>query len=128
MGARLLLVPSPLVGSATWEPVATDLAAAGYTVTVPDLAGTLAAGPTYHLRQAQVVAGSAAGREVILVGYSRAGSLLATIGTMLRQRVRGYIFVDARMPRRGRPMTTRRPGRATWAGRCGSCRATTSPC
>ena len=101
MGARLLLVPSPLVGSATWEPVATDLAAAGYTVTVPDLAGTLAAGPTYHLRQAQVVAGRAAGREVILVGYSRAGSLLATIGTMLRQRVRDYIFVDARMPTPG---------------------------
>jgi pimeloyl-ACP methyl ester carboxylesterase len=101
MGARLLLVPSPLVGSATWEPVATDLAAAGYTVTVPDLAGTLAAGPTYHLRQAQVVACSAAAREVILVGYSRAGSLLATIGTMLGQRVRGYIFVDARMPTPG---------------------------
>jgi hypothetical protein len=96
MGARLLLAPSPLVGGATWEPVATDLAAAGYTVTVPDLAGTLAAGPTYHLRQAQVVACSAAGREVILVGYSRAGSLLATIGTMLGHRVRGYIFVDAR--------------------------------
>ena len=101
MGARLLLVQSPLVGCATWEPVAADLAADGYSVIAPDLAGTVTAGPPYHLRQAQVTADSAAGPEVILIGYSRAGSLLATIGAMLGQKVRGYIFVDARMPTPG---------------------------
>jgi pimeloyl-ACP methyl ester carboxylesterase len=101
MRARLLLVHSPLVGCQTWQPVATDLAADGYAVTVPDLAGTLTAGPPYHLRQAQVIADSAAGREVILVGYSRAGSLLAAAGAMLEQKVRGYVFVDARLPTPG---------------------------
>jgi pimeloyl-ACP methyl ester carboxylesterase len=101
MRPRLLLVHSPLVGCETWEPVATDLAADGYAVTIPDLAGTLTAGPPYHLRQAQVIADSAAQRPVILIGYSRAGSLLATIGTMLRPNVRGYIFVDARLPTPG---------------------------
>jgi predicted alpha/beta hydrolase len=43
--ARLLLAHSPLVGCGTWQQVADDLAGDGYAVTVPDLAGTVAAGP-----------------------------------------------------------------------------------
>ncbi len=102
MQVRLLLVHSPLVACGTWAPVARDLAGDGYAVTVPDLAGAVAAGPPYHLRQARVIAGSAAGQPVILIGHSRAGPLLATAGTMLGQAVRGYVFVDARLPSPGR--------------------------
>jgi hypothetical protein len=69
--ARLLLVHSPLVGCGTWGPVARDLAGNGYAATVPDLGGAVAAGPPYHLRQAQVIAGSAAGRPAVLIGHSR---------------------------------------------------------
>ena len=98
---QLLLVHSPLVGCATWELIAAELAADGYAVTVPDLAGTLTAGPPYHLRQAEVIADSAAGRPVVLIGYSRAGPLLATAGTILGPQVRGYVFVDARLPAPG---------------------------
>jgi hypothetical protein len=108
--AQLLLVHSPLVGWATWEPVADVLAAAGYAVTVPDLAGAVAAGPPYHLHQAELIAGSAAGQPAILVGHSRAGPLLATAGTMLGAAARGYVFVDARLPSPGRSwMETSRP-------------------
>jgi pimeloyl-ACP methyl ester carboxylesterase len=102
MRVRLLLVHSPLVGSETWGPVAKELAADGYAVTVPDLGGTGTAGPPYHLCQARVIADSAGGQPVILVGYSRAGPLLATAGTMLGEGVRGYVFVDARLPTPGR--------------------------
>lgn len=102
MQPRLLLVHSPLVGCGTWAPIANDLAADGYAVTVPDLAGTVKAGPPYHLRQAQVIAESAAGQPAILIGHSRAGPLLATAGTMLREKIRGYVFVDARLPSPGR--------------------------
>jgi pimeloyl-ACP methyl ester carboxylesterase len=102
MHARLLLVHSPLVGSGTWEPVADELAGAGYAVTVPDLAGAVAAGPPYHQRQAQVIAGSGAGQPAILIGHSRGGPLLAAAGTMLGEAVRGYVFVDARLPAPGR--------------------------
>ena len=56
MEARLLLVHSPLVGCGAWEPIAKDLAGDGYAVVVPDLGGTLAAGPPYHLRQARRIA------------------------------------------------------------------------
>lgn len=113
MRGRLLLVHSPLVGRGTWEPVARDLAEGGYPVTVPDLAGAVLAGPPYHVRQARVIAGSAAGQPVVLIGHSRAGPLLATAGTMLGEAVQGYIFVDARLPAPGRSwMETVAPGLA----------------
>jgi pimeloyl-ACP methyl ester carboxylesterase len=102
MQSRLLLVHSPLVGCGTWQPVAKVLAADGYAVTVPDLAGTVTAGPPYHLRQARVIADSAAGQPVILIGHSGAGPLLATAGMMLGEGVRGYVFVDAGLPTPGR--------------------------
>ena len=115
MRTQLLLVHSPLVGCGTWAPVAADLAADGYAVTVPDLAGTVAEGPPYLLRQAQVIAGSAAGQPAILIGHSRGGPLLATAGTMLGEGVRGYVFVDARLPEPGRSwLQTVPPGFEAW--------------
>jgi pimeloyl-ACP methyl ester carboxylesterase len=114
MEACLVLVHSPLVGCGTWQPVAKDLAADGYAVAVPDLGGTVTAGPPYHPRQAEVVAGRAAGQPALLVGHSGAGPLLATAGTMLGGRVRGYIFVDAGLPTPRRSwMETVPPGLAT---------------
>jgi pimeloyl-ACP methyl ester carboxylesterase len=73
MRSRLLLVHSPLVGCGTWQPVAQVLAADGYEVTVPDLTDTVTAWPPYHLRQAQVIADSAAGQPAFLIGHSGAG-------------------------------------------------------
>src|SRR5690348_5639476 len=102
MKARLVLVHSPLEGCGTWEPVADDLTRDGYEVTVPDLGGAVTAGPPYHRRQARVIADSAAGEPAILVGHSRAGPLLAAAGTMLGGGVRGYVFVDTRLPAPGR--------------------------
>ena len=100
MAARLLLVHSPLVGRATWDRVAASLAEHGYEVGVPDLTGTVAAGPPYYPRQAEVIVGSASGRPAILIGHSGAGALLATAGSIIDQ-VRGYIFVDAGLPAPG---------------------------
>ncbi len=100
MTARLLLVHSPLVGCATWDLVAADLAGRGYVVGVPDLRGTVTVAPPYWLRQAQVIARSASGQPAILVGHSGAGPLLAAAGAILGQ-VRGYIFVDAGLPMPG---------------------------
>ncbi len=113
MQARLVLVHSPLVGCGTWGPVAENLTGDGYAVAVPDLAGAVTAGPPYHLRQARLIAGCAAGEDVILIGHSRAGPLLATAGTLMGETVRGYVFVDARLPSPGRSwMQTVQPGLA----------------
>jgi hypothetical protein len=112
MGARLLLVHSPLVGPATWELVAADLAGSGYQVRVPDLTGTVAAGPPYSSRQAEVIARSASGQPAILIGHSGAGALVAAAGAIIEQ-VRGYIFADAGLPTPGRTwMDTVPPGLA----------------
>ncbi len=64
---------------------------------VPDLTGTVAAGPPYCLPQAEVIARSAEGQPVILIGHSGAGPLLAAAGAISRQ-ARGYVFVDAGLP------------------------------
>jgi hypothetical protein len=100
MVARLLLVHSPLVGPATWEQVAADLGGRGYEVGVPDLTGTVTAGPPYCMRQADVIARGACGQPAILVGHSGAGPLLAAAGAII-DHVRGYIFVDAGLPTPG---------------------------
>jgi len=100
MAARLLLVHSPLVGCATWDLVAADLAGDGYELGVPDLTGIVMAGPPYCLRQARVIARSASGRPAILIGHSGAGPLLAAAGALIGQ-VRGYIYVDAGLPTPG---------------------------
>lgn len=111
MPTQLVLVHSPLVASSIWEPVARLLAADGYAVAVPDLGGAIRAGSPYYLGLAQVIAASAASQDAVLVGYSRAGPLLATAGTMLR--ARGYLFVDARLPAPGRSwIQTMAPGAA----------------
>ena len=97
MAARLLLVHSPLVGSASWDLVAADLAGRGYEVSIPDLTGTVAAGPPYCSRQAEVIARGASGQPAILIGHSGAGPLLAVAGAIVGA-VQGYVFVDAGLP------------------------------
>jgi hypothetical protein len=97
MAATLLLVHSPLIGSATWDLVAADLSGRGYQVSVPDLAGTVAAGPPYFRPQAELIARGASGQPAILIGHSAAGRLLAAAGA-ITGRARGYVFVDAALP------------------------------
>ena len=104
MAARVVLVHSPLVGCASWELVAAELAGCGYEVGVPDLTGTVAAGPPYCVRQAEVIARSAAGQPAILIGHSGAGPLLAAAGALIG-RVGGYVFVDAGLPIPGQAWT-----------------------
>jgi hypothetical protein len=94
---RLLLVHSPLVGPDSWDLIAPALAEPGREVTIPDLSSTIAAGPPWCSRQAELIAHAAAGRPAVLVGHSRAGPILAAEGAMITQ-VRGYLFVDARLP------------------------------
>ena len=97
MAGRLLLVHSPLVGPASWDLVAADLAGRGYEVTIPDLTGTVAAGPPYCSRQAELIAHGASGQPAILIGHSGAGPLLAAAGAIVGA-VQGYVFVDAGLP------------------------------
>jgi hypothetical protein len=100
MRMRLVLVHSPLVGPGSWRLVASSLVAHGHEVSVPDLTDSIAAGPPYWSRQVQAIVEIANDHPVILVGHSGAGPLLASAGPSLDY-VRGYLFVDAGLPRPG---------------------------
>lgn len=95
-----MLVHSPLVGPATWEPVAATLAGRGHQALVPDLTPALAAGSPYTPGQVEAIAAAASGRQCVLVGHSGAGPLLASAGSLLDD-VRAYVFVDAGLPSPG---------------------------
>jgi pimeloyl-ACP methyl ester carboxylesterase len=96
----LILVHSPLVGPATWQPVAA-LLRDRYDVLVPDLHG-IAAGPgPYERRIVEEVARNAHSDLIVLAGHSRAGSHLSAIADGLDERVIGAAFIDARLPHPG---------------------------
>ncbi|MEZ0115253.1 pimeloyl-ACP methyl ester carboxylesterase [Catenulispora sp. EB89] len=96
----LILVHSPLVGPATWQPVA-RLLRDRYDVLVPSLHG-IATGPgPYARRIAREVARNAHFDEIVLVGHSGAGAYLPAIVDAVDGRVTGIAFVDAQLPRPG---------------------------
>ncbi|MBS2540208.1 alpha/beta fold hydrolase, partial [Catenulispora sp. NF23] len=101
----LILVHSPLVGPATWQPVA-RLLRGRYDVLVPSLHG-IAAGPgPYAHRFAEAVKAAETAEatkpnahhdKVVLVGHSGAGAHLPAIADALNERVTGTAFVDAQL-------------------------------
>jgi thioesterase domain-containing protein len=103
--ATFALIHSPIVGPATWLPVAEELRRREFSAAVPDLDGRDDdPRPFWEQHAEAAVAGL---REVsddqplILVGHSGAGPLLPAIGHAARRPVAAYLFVDAGLPRDG---------------------------
>lgn len=101
----LLLIHSPLVGSATWEPVARRLRIRRWRVIVPRLVDTDGENLPYWDRHARSVAEAiehkAFHSTVVLVGHSGAGPLLPCIAEAIDRSVVGMVFVDAGIPKNG---------------------------
>jgi hypothetical protein len=99
-----VLIHSPLVGAATWTPVAAKLRQRGQETVIPDLSPALSGGGNHVSRQAELV-GAAVGRgPVVLVAYSAAGPLLPLIAHRLGMQnvaVLASVFVDAGLPHPG---------------------------
>jgi len=97
-----VLVHSPLVGPATWEPVARELAARGHAALVPSLVHVSDAEPPAWRHVAAAVAGVLAGvpaeRPVVLAAHSNAGLFVPVIRQAIAQPVVASMFVDARTP------------------------------
>jgi hypothetical protein len=101
----LVLIHSPLVGPATWDPVAGELCRRGIEVLTPDLTDN---GGKRQPFQAQHVAAAVRAIQaapeqtgLVLAGHSGAGPLLPVIGAAIGHQVRGYLFVDAGIPADG---------------------------
>jgi pimeloyl-ACP methyl ester carboxylesterase len=94
-----VLIHSPLVGPATWEPVRVALRQRGVQAAVPALRDDPERDEPYWSQQvAAVVAtlrGAPEGQPLVLVGHSGAGALLPALGAALTQPIAAYVFVDA---------------------------------
>ena len=96
-----VLVHSPIVGPATWLPVADALRAEGRRVVVPSLLDVARSAPP---RWQAVVSAIERGlpdvlaKQVILVAHSGAGPLLPVVSAHLDANVLAYVFVDAGVP------------------------------
>lgn len=102
--ATWLLIHSPLVGAASWAPVADQLRERGHDVVVPDLTPALTISGDHASRQAGLVAASVDSGPAVLVAHSGAGPLLPLIAHRLAQQrisVAASVFVDAGLPHPG---------------------------
>ncbi len=111
--ALLVLVHSPSVGPATWQPVAGRLREAGHEAVVPSLLGVGDGEPPFWPRVVEAVrAGLAAGagrgpglgggdEPVVLVAHSNAGVFVPVVVRGLGRPVGRLIFADATIPGSG---------------------------
>jgi hypothetical protein len=100
-----LLVHSPLLGPASWAPVAAELWDRGDAVAVPDMRPALDGGHGHAQRQAGLAAEAVSHDRVVIAGHSGAGPLLPAVVAALDQRGIGVdrgVFVDAGLPHPGR--------------------------
>ena len=100
----VLLIHSPLVGPATWNPVAKRLRRKGWGVGVPHLVETDRAPEPYWQQHTRAVTRFVERdpRKIlplVLVGHSGAGPLLPCIAEAVNRPVVGLVFVDAGIPR-----------------------------
>ena len=90
---HLVLLPSPLLGPASWAPVADDLTRRGHRVSVPRLSAPVAT-------PADVLAGYLAGTPdepgLVLVPHSNAGLYVAALA--VERDVSAVVFADALLP------------------------------
>ncbi|HEX9032955.1 MAG TPA: alpha/beta hydrolase [Streptosporangiaceae bacterium] len=97
-----VLVHSPSVGPATWQPVADRLRKLGYGVAVPSLLGVADGEPPYWRRVVAAVTAGLADAEpaepLVLVAHSNAGVFVPVILEGLVRPVACSIFADAAIP------------------------------
>ena len=108
--ALFVLVHSPSVGPATWQPVAGRLRELGHEAVVPSLLGVGDGGPPFWPRVVEAVragladgggggSGGGGGDEpVVLVAHSNAGVFMPVVVRGLGRPVRCLIFADATIP------------------------------
>ncbi|NRQ40255.1 alpha/beta hydrolase [Nonomuraea sp. NN258] len=102
METTFVLVHSPSVGPATWEPVARALERRGHAAVVPDLTGVGVGGAPYWPRAVEAVRAAVRtdGPEtpIVLAAHSNAGLFVPVIKEGLGDRVVACVFADAHLP------------------------------
>ncbi len=116
----VVLVHSPLVGPATWGPVAAELGRRGRLVAVPVLGPDALPDWRPWVDEVCGVVRAMPGR-VVVAGHSGGGILLPLVATEARDDVGCLLFVDSDVPLRGGETPVVPPGfREFLAGRAGA--------
>jgi hypothetical protein len=97
------LMHAPVLGPASWQPVAAALTADGRRVTVPSLAGFAAGGPPYAAALVELGAGAVAraagpGDRVVLVVHSGAGAFARALASAIGAAEVAVVFADGGLP------------------------------
>ncbi|HEX3722843.1 MAG TPA: alpha/beta fold hydrolase [Nitrolancea sp.] len=102
MESEFALIHSPLVGPASWAPVASELRRRGRNVVVPKLRDDDESAASYWQQEVDSVVSdldlTTGDGPLVLVGHSGAGTLLPLIGERMRRPLAGLIYVDAGLP------------------------------
>jgi hypothetical protein len=103
MAELFALVHAPVLGPASWAPVAAELALRDHHVTVPSLPGFAAGGPPYTPRlvqqaRAQIQHALRPAEGVVLVVHSGAGVFAPYLAAGLAGAGAKVIFADAALP------------------------------
>ena len=101
MEPSILLIPSPLLGPATWKPTARVLERHGRRPRVPSLQCVSCGSPPYWPAGVDAIVRSAGGEPVVLVPHSNSGLYIPAVIDALADQVRGVVFVDAALPGAG---------------------------
>ena len=101
MEPTLVLIPSPLLGPASWEPAARALQRHGRRVRTPSLQCVSRGAPPYWLAGVDAIVEAANGEPVVLVPHSNAGLFVPAVLDAIGDDVRGVVFVDAALPESG---------------------------
>jgi len=104
MSIHFVLIPSPLCGPASWEPIAAALGRRGIAATIPPLRDgdpTLPFWQQHAATAAEALMALPADVMPLLVAHSGAGPLLPAIGQASGRPVGGYLFADAGLPHPG---------------------------
>ncbi|HEY3956145.1 MAG TPA: alpha/beta fold hydrolase [Streptosporangiaceae bacterium] len=103
MAELFVLMHSPVVGPATWAPVAEELTRRGHQVSVPALAGFTTGGPPFTPRllrraHAQIEQARTKAERLVLVVHSGAGAFAPYLAAGLAGAEVTVIFADAALP------------------------------
>jgi pimeloyl-ACP methyl ester carboxylesterase len=99
--ALVVLIPSALLGPATWEPTARALQRRGRRAEVPNLQCVSRGASPYWPAGVDAIVRSAAAEPVVLVPHSNSGLYMPAVIEALDEQVRAVVFVDAALPGAG---------------------------
>ena len=123
--ANIILVAGTYHGGWYWNPIISDLEAAGHSVYAPTLSGlnpdVTVAGPINldtHINDILSIVDDNNLSEVILVGWSYGGMVITGVADRTSAKVQNLVYLDGQLPKPGQREWDLMPDRDDWVKLC----------